>query len=179
MAWPQQRLKDPPDIHLPSGYTLRLYRPGDEARFYEIMALAGWPGWDDKKLHPWLMKILPAGWFMITHAASDEIAATAMCLHNYKGINPFQGELGWLACEPAHTGKGLGLAISAAVTRRLIEAGYNNIRLYTEDYRLPALKTYLKVGYIPVLYLPGMPERWRKICAKLDWPFTPQIWLPA
>lgn len=63
------------------------------------------------------MKILPAGWFMITHAASDEIAATAMCLHNYKGINPFQGELGWLACDPAHTGKGLGLAISAAVTR--------------------------------------------------------------
>ena len=179
MAWPQERLDRPPEIHLPDGYFMRLYQPGDEPIFYEIMALAGWPGWNDEKLKPWLMKILPAGWFMVIQEQTGQIVATAMCLHNYKGIHPFQGELGWLACNPAHTGRGLGLAVSAAVTRRLIEARYRNIRLYTEDYRLPALKVYLQLGYLPVLYLPEMLERWKDICGKLNWPFTPEAWLLA
>ncbi len=97
MVWPEHRLNAPPGVRLPHGYALRTYQRGDEARFYDLMALAGWPGWDDEKLRPWLAKILPEGWFMIIHQERAEIVATAMCLHNYKGTNPFQGEVGWLA----------------------------------------------------------------------------------
>ena len=176
MVWPEHLLNVPPAILLHSGYTLRTYHQGDEPLFYKVMELAGWPGWNDEKLLPWLSKILPEGWFMVVHKKRTEIVATAMCLHNYKESNPFQGELGWLACDPAHAGQGLGMAVSAAVTARLIDAGYRNIHLYTEDYRLPALKTYLKLGYIPFLYTPEMPERWKAICAQLQWPFTPEVW---
>jgi hypothetical protein len=38
------------------------------------------------------------------------------------------------------------------------------------------LKTYLKLGYFPFLYLPDMAERWRVICVPLGWPFTPAAW---
>jgi mycothiol synthase len=176
MIWPAKLLDTPPVVQLPSDYTMRLYRRGDESRFYEILELAGWEGWDDERLEPWLAKILPGGWFMVIHTKSNEIVATAMALHNYKGVHPFWGELGWLACDPAHTGKGLGMAVSAAVTARLIDAGYRNIQLFTEDYRLPALKNYLKLGYIPLLYAPDMQERWRAICTRLHWPFTPEDW---
>ena len=140
------------------------------------MELAGWPGWDDEKLQPWLAMILPQGWFMAVHEGSDEIVATAMALHNYTGLHPSWGELGWLAGDPAHSGKGLGMAVAAAVTTRLIDAGYRHIHLYTEDFRLAALKTYLKLGYIPLLYTPEMPERWEAICTQLHWPFTPGLW---
>ena len=115
MVWPQARLSTPPVPHLPPGYTLRTYRPGDEARFYEVMALSGWPGWDDEKLRPWLARILPASWFMVIHTASDQMVATAMGLHDPTDWHPFGGELGWVASDPAHAGQGLGRAVCAAV----------------------------------------------------------------
>ncbi len=177
MMWPKHLLNAPPIIQLPPGYKLRTYQQGDEPRFYEIMALVGWAGWNDEKLKPWLAKVLPNGWFMIVQAKSDKIVGTAMCLHNYKEMNPFQGELGWLAGDPKHGGKGLGMVASAAVTKRFIDAGYRNIRLYSEDYRLPALKTYLKVGYVPFLYETGMEQRWQVICEQLKWPFLPETWV--
>ena len=113
---------------------------------------------------------------MVVHEASNEIVASAMGLHDHSETHPFGGELGWLAADPAHTGKGLGMAACAAVTARLIEAGYRNIHPYTEHWRLAALKTYLKLGYIPFLYAPEMADRWRVICAQLQWPFTPEVW---
>ena len=175
MVWPEHLLNAPPAVRLPPGYTLRTYRQGDEPRFYKVMELAGWPGWDDEKLQPWLARILPDGWFMVIHEESSQIVATAMALHSE--VYPSGGELGWLACDPAHPGKGLGMAVSAAVTTRFIDAGYRNIHLYTEHWRLAALKIYLKLGYIPFLYTPEMPERWRVICAQLQWPFTPEVWM--
>jgi mycothiol synthase len=174
MVWPEHLLNAPPAVWLPPGYALRTYRRGDEPRFYEVMELAGWPGWNDEKLRPWVSRVLPEGWFMAIDEKSSEIVATAMALHSE--VCPSGGELGWLAGDPAHAGKGLGMAVSAAVTARFIHAGYRHIHLYTEDWRLPALKTYLKLGYIPLLHTPEMPERWRAVCVQLQWLFTPEVW---
>lgn len=146
MVWPADRIRKPPDVISPRGYTIRTYQPGDEERFYEIMRLAGWPGWNADKLKLSLSRILPDGWFMGIRDSTNDIVATAMCLHNYTERHPFWGDLGWLACDPHHTGKGLGYALSAAVTARFISAGYTHIGLHTEHYRLPAIKTYLKLG---------------------------------
>jgi mycothiol synthase len=87
--------------------------------------------------------------------------------------------LGWLAGDPVHAGKGLGLAVSASVIVRFIEEGFHKIHLYTEDDRLAALKTYLKLGFMPTLYTPEMPDRWRAICQQLRWPFTPDVWVSS
>jgi mycothiol synthase len=176
MVWPEHSLDAPPHVQLPPGYALRTFEWGDQPRFCELMALAGWPGWDDEKLQPWLERILPEGWFMAVHEDSDLIVASAMCLHSYSALHPFGGELGWLAGDPAHAGRGLGSVVSAAVTRRFLDAGYTDIHLYTEDFRFAALHTYLKLGYVPFLYLPEMAERWRTVCEQVGWPFTPEKW---
>ena len=68
------------------------------------------------------------------------------------------------------------MAVCAAVVRRLLQADYKNIYLKTDGWRLPALSIYLRQGWIPFLFLPDMEERWRDVCAKLDWPFTPEDW---
>ena len=68
----------------------------------------------------------------------------------------------------------MGLATCAAVTARFLSAGYRNIYLKTDDFRLPAIKIYLKLGYAPFLFTPEMKARWEAVCRKLDWPFTPQ-----
>ena len=140
------------------------------------MALAGWPGWNHEKLRPWAERQLPDGWLMAVHTASDTIVATAMALHDCAEFGVEGGELGWVAADPAYIGKGLGTTVSAAVTTRLLAAGYRHIHLYTDDWRLAALKTYLKLGYVPFLYEPGMEERWRTICDQLLWSFTPAEW---
>ena len=176
MVWPTSRNDSIPKPKLPIGYLLRTYLPGDEPRFFEVMSLAGWPGWNVETLQPWLAKVIPEGWFMVIHEPSDQIVCTAMALHNYKSIYPFWGELGWLAGDPEHSGKGLGLSAAAAVVKRLISGGYRSIQLFTEDYRLPAIRTYLRLGFVPSLYLSGMNFRWRELCTKLDWPFEPELW---
>ena len=170
MVWPKKRLQIKPMISLPPGYSLRTYRPGDEVQFFTLMESAGWPGWDDEKLRPWLFRILPDGWFMAIDQNSGKIAASAMATHDHTWRHPFCGEVGWVAADPAHTGKGLGMAITAAVTARFIEVGYRHIHLFTEHWRLPAIKTYLKLGYEPLTDSVEVEKLWQKIFLQLSWP---------
>ena len=145
-------------------------------RFFELMALAGWPDWDEAKLKPWLYRTLPAGWFMVVTEASDLIVATAMATHDHTWLRPFSGEVGWVAGDPAHKGRGLGTAVVAVVTASFIEIGYPSIHLFTEHYRLPALNIYLRLGYVPLLYRPEMVDLWKEVCGELGQPFTPEKW---
>ena len=164
---------------MPVGYTLRTYRPGDEPQFYTLMSRAGWPGWDDAKLEPWVARIVPGGWFHAVDDATGTLVASAMGLHSHSPDHPFGGELGWVAGDPDHAGKGLGAVVCAAVTARLIAGGYQNIHLYTEHWRFAALRTYFKLGYIPYLYTADMPERWRVVCQQINWPYSPEQWRQA
>ena len=141
------------------------------------MELAGFTGWTDETLAPWTLKILPEGWFLVVHQESGEVVATAMANHNPNERHPFAGELGWVAAHPAHAGKGLGMAVCGAVVNRLRRGGYSRIYLNTDDFRLPALKTYLKLGWQPFIFVPDMEQRWREIYTKLNWPMRPEEWL--
>ena len=119
MMWPSARLHTPPQPQLPVGYRLRLYQPGDETRFYEVMALSGWPGWDATKLEPWLARIPPQSWWMVVWRPDDadnnndndaeRIVASAMGLHDHTDWHPFGGELGWV--EWKKPGFDLGLEL--------------------------------------------------------------------
>lgn len=170
MIWPQDLLNSPPAVILAPGYSLRAYQPGDEPGYYKLMTLAGFEEWNDEYLTEWIGRILPGNWFMAVQEATGEIVATAMGCHDHSELHPFGGALGWVAGHPAHAGKGLGMAVSAAVTARLIGAGYRDIHLHTEDERLAAVKVYLRLGYVPFLYAPGMENRWQAIYSKLNWP---------
>jgi len=174
MIWSGSKSSRALNVQLQTGYQLRSHQAGDQPRFFEIMDLAGWSGWDDEKLAPWLPRILPEGWFMIIHKGSDKIAASCMAL--ISDTFPDSGELGWLACDPAHQGLGLGMVASAAVTKRFVDDGYETIHLYTEHFRLAAIKIYLKLGYTPLLTPPKMSEIWKMVCQQVYWPFTPANW---
>ncbi|MBV7337138.1 GNAT family N-acetyltransferase [Chloroflexi bacterium TSY] len=177
MVWPNHFLNQPPSVYLPEGYSIRTFRPVDKEQFYTLMRLVGFPIDNDEQFKLAYSKLIPNRWFMILDDLLNTIVATAMCLHNYKDLAPPWGTVGWLACDPEHQGKGLGYSISAAVTGRFIESGYTNIELYTEYYRLPALKTYLKLGYTPHLYSDEVSEIWTDVCKQVNWPYTPDEWL--
>jgi len=164
MVWPQQRLGRPPDGSLPEGYTLRTFRPGDAAEHIRLMHSAGFVSWNEEQLAGAMDKCLPNGFFVVEHNTSGpfdrlragRLVATAMAHHQPLPHHPCGGELGWVAGDHEHKGKGLGYAVCAAATRRLIEIGYRNIYLRTDDFRLAAIKVYLKLGYVPFLFAPDM-----------------------
>lgn len=172
MIWPQGcRITPSP---LPEGYTLRTYQPGDEPGFYALMDSVGWTGWDEHKLNPWLYRILPQGWFFAVY--EDKIVGTCMATHDPTWEVPFCGEVGWTAVHPDHQGVGIGTAVVGVVVERFLQAGYSVIHLYTEVWRLAALKVYLRMGFVPYLQPPETIEQWGEICAQLDWHFTPEMW---
>jgi len=65
-------------------------------------------------------------------------------------------------------GKGLGFAVCAAVLTKHYEDGFYECFLTTHDWRLPALKHYIKLGFIPILNHESVRSRWGKILKILD-----------
>jgi mycothiol synthase len=172
MTWPVARLGRPA-VRAPDGYALRTFRPGDEPRFYELMAQAGWPGWDGDRLRPWAARVPPDGWIVAVDAISGQVVASAMGVLDDAVGAAADGELGWVAADPGRAGRGLGAAVAAAATARLVDLGCRRIHLRSEDFRLAALRTYLRIGYAPVLDRPEVVERWTEISRRVGWPLEP------
>jgi len=108
---------------------------------------------------------------MAVHVESDMIVSTCMATHDHTWHTPFCGEVGWTATHPAHTDQGLGTIVVSAVTKRFLDAGYRNIHLYTEIWRLAALKIYLKLGYVPLINSSEDEGLWQDIYEQLNMPF--------
>src|SRR5262249_25871926 len=175
MKWPSASRRHCPPVNPLAQYAVRTFRIGDEQAFLTLMSYLDFEPWDEAKLAYNMNRIIPEGWFFATDF-SHQIVATAMCLHNYSGRSPFTGDVGWVACHPDHRGQGLGRCLCASATRRFLKAGYTAIQLHTEYYRLPAIKTYLNLGYVPSIASPETLALWEGVCAKLSWPLTPEAW---
>jgi RimJ/RimL family protein N-acetyltransferase len=111
---------------------------------------------------------LPGGFFAVEHFASGLLVSSCLALRpgvfeKYSHV----GSLGWLVTDPDYGGRGLATAVVQAVMNRLHDEGYTESYLSTEDERLAAIHIYLKLGWEPLLYMPGMDERWEGINTNL------------
>jgi predicted dehydrogenase/GNAT superfamily N-acetyltransferase len=156
-----------PPVNVAPGYTLRQYRPSDYAQYDALMRLVGFGEFKPERVEDIQRRCLPGGFFVIEHAASGKLVATAWAAHNPSRLHPNGGSLEYVAADPDHKGHGLGQAVSAVVTRLLVERGYETIFLQTDDWRLPAIVCYLRLGYEPLMYEPDMPARWAAVHAEL------------
>jgi mycothiol synthase len=178
MLWPRSLLAVSPPVTIPEGYTLRPYSDGDEQRLFPLFASEGWtitaPEWQD-----YTDRILPDGLFVVWHVANNQPVGTAGAIHNPRAGRyyfPFGGALAYLVVHPDHRGRGLGVGLAALVVQRLRAAGYVNIWVGVQGFRLPAIKTYLRIGFVPFLHQDGLAARWKRICEDIEWPFAPEIW---
>ena len=71
------------------------------------------------------------------------------------------GIVHWVGTHPEHAGRGLGLALVARVLDDFAERGYPDAVLQTDDFRLPAIRMYLKLGFTPVYEVEGEDHRAR------------------
>ena len=80
---------------------------------------------------------------------------------------PASGYLHWVAVDPAHQGQKLGHSVSLAVLREFQALGCSDAVLETQDHRLPAIKTYLALGFKPERLDEAHRLRWERINAVL------------
>lgn len=77
------------------------------------------------------------------------------------------GYLHMVAALPEYRGLGLGAVVCQAVLDFFAGRGIARILLNSDDWRLAALKTYLNLGFLPVLNDFDMADRWQAIYEKL------------
>lgn len=145
-------------------YRLRTYRPGDEDAWLALLSSGVFGSWD----HPRLARMLAgergplprSGIFFVTMA--DEPVGTA-CAFLHPDECGDVAELGWVVVHPKHRGHGLSLQVCRAVLGFVRALDHSYVYLLTEDFRLAAIKTYLRLGFVPEMVDPSHPGRWQAI----------------
>jgi mycothiol synthase len=176
MVWPISRLPVAPAPVVSDGYSVRCLE--DDLSAVRAVIDSDEPI-DDQAWEAFRDGIIPAGAFLIVETSSGKPVATASALHNPRATRyyfPFGGEIGYVTVDPGHRGKGLGRAVVALVVARLIEAGYRNIFLGVQGWRLPAVKCYLRLGFVPLLHRDDLLPRWRWICEQIGWAIQEAEW---
>ena len=80
-----------------------------------------------------------------------------------------QGYIHMVACKPECRGKGFGHLLNKIAVGVLKAEGMRSAYLTTDDWRLAAIKTYLKAGFVPDLKTqPDFMDRWQNIYKQLN-----------
>lgn len=178
MVLPTDAYAQVPQLAVKPPLVLRTFVRGqDEAEYVRVMHLAGFTAWNTNRIDACFERLVGDGCYVVEDAATKKIVATSMATDQPTPLHPEGGELGWVAGDPDYAGQGLGLAVCAAVSRHLIRAGYQHIYLSTDDWRLPAIKLYLRLGYQPLLFDDAMEPRWRVVYEQLNWPMECHRWI--
>ena len=159
MAWPTSRRRQLPINPFPDGYQANVVV--DREEFTRVQAEIGWT-MRDGQWEELVNGLVPGTMTFAEHIDTGELVAVACGTSEDRTIS----DLGWVAVVPEHRGRGLGKAVCGAVTEQLLEAGYEQLRLSTQHYRLAALHIYIALGYEPIID-PATSENWRQVYREL------------
>ena len=165
-------LLDLPGIKMPSGYRLRTYQENDDWHWANVINGSFGGSRTDADARDQIVdrpEFEPTGLFFSTY--QDQPVGTA-CAWKWNNADEKEvGQLHMVGVIPEHSGHRLGKWISLAVLHYLYQQGFKCAVLGTDDFRLPAIKTYLNLGFIPIYVDDDQPERWQAIFKKLKLPF--------
>lgn len=151
---------------LSADYELRLYRPGDAPVLAGVLSRAfDDPDWTPDRIDRALINAADvAKTFVITYKGLPVATASAQLLPQQF---PGSGCVHWVAVDPQQRGARLGYAVSLAVLHAFVGLGCRDAVLFTDDHRLPAIKTYLALGFVPRMADDSHPSRWSEVETRL------------
>jgi len=156
-------------VSLPAGYSIRSYRDGDTANWDRIIGdsfRSDARGKFDREMasDP---AFLPERVLFV--CKGDEAVGTASAWHvprHGDGV----GYLHYVGVLSSETGRALGYQVSLACLHLMVGESRACAMLQTDDFRIPAIKTYLKLRFEPLLVHENQRERWRGIFEQLGRP---------
>jgi glycosyltransferase involved in cell wall biosynthesis/GNAT superfamily N-acetyltransferase len=151
-----------PRLELPECFSTRAATESDLAAWAELMnGPMGY--WDEAraKRELWGDHDVLEGGVQLLLDPREELVGSATAKRS--GTEPNAGYLHMVFVAPELQGRGLGRAISLAALDRMIGAGLKAAILETDDWRLGAIRTYLKLGFEPDLAADDHDARWRRV----------------
>ena len=171
-----------PQIRMPEGWTIRSMKSGEETVWVEICGAEFWKPEEMTAPERWQKTmgddpgVLPEHVYFACDQADQPMATATLRLLKTEQLShypPSQAGLAYLhyvAARPEARGLGAGSAVTAHVLQSGTMLGLTDCVLTTDDHRLAAIKSYLRLGFIPVLYDETMPDRWQTIFGSLQIP---------
>lgn len=155
-----------PARELPAGYEIRTFRPGDREALKDAVIALTIERMTDEKLDEKILchaGLVPAeSLFIVWHG--EKPVGTAC---GYLTPEAGKGTLHMVSVLASESGHGLGMLVCAKAIEWLIGQKTPVIDLTTDDFRLPAVMSYLRLGYLPVIDDEEMLTRWRNVFAQL------------
>lgn len=151
-----------PELILPEGFSIHTHKEGMEKIWEDIIE-------DAFGMHFDFEFLINAGDYSpekVLYLKKDEkIIATTTAVENSK--YPGEGWFRMVGVRKDAQGMGAGKKISLAALNSLKARGYKSAVLSTDDFRIPAIKLYLSVGFEPVYEDSTHKARWQKIFEQL------------
>ena len=164
-----EALENCPPPTIPEGYFLHTLQRGDEEKYSDLLYSAGFRKWDLADVEKARQKCLENGIFILVEKSTGRFAACAYCNRGPVPGEEGGGILGMVAVAPDLRGHHLAEVVCRAVIQKFREHSYTRLCLFTDETRLPALKTYLKLGWKPVIRSEDSLQSWQNIAGMLNW----------
>ncbi|MBS3763749.1 MAG: GNAT family N-acetyltransferase [Planctomycetes bacterium] len=172
---PQLRMKRPHLQNLPlsqvaPGYYIRTYRDGDSGNWQVILAQSFDRDPDSFSFDKMMRRDPAFRPERIFFVCQDEEPVGTVSAWRRPAVDPEAGIIHWLGVMPGHGGKALGRSLVTEALQSMAEDELKRAFLLTDDFRLPALKTYLNCGFEPQLVHENQRDRWKKVFQQLRMP---------
>lgn len=163
-----------PKVRDPSpGYKLRQATLEDHRSYTQTFATT----YDDPSPFGDLMKhTIPGGFFVVEHMPTGTVVAASTAAIYKKSQYPEGHSLQWVVAHTDHRATGSGQATVAAATQILADTAPKHSYLTTDDFRIPAISIYLKLGWKPLLFQDDQISRWARVFGILEMPFDEKDW---
>jgi mycothiol synthase len=158
-----------PSTILPNQHSLDHYVTGDEAEWISLLHRCGFSMFTGERAATALARevvqfLLPQGG-VFAYDGQQLVACAAACARPEFAPNAVLMYVGVL---PDYRGAGLGAAVVAEVLAVARRSGFPGVTLLTDDDRLAAIRTYLRVGFVPdAASDPAAKKRWKRVMNQL------------
>lgn len=153
-----------PPFSLPHGFSLHNHKEGTEENWEALIEKAFSSHYSFEACIKNGGDYSPERVLYIAEGDRDIATATAV----EKADFPGEGWFRMVGTVPEARGKGAGRLVCLAALHSLAARGYKTAVLSTDDIRIPAIKLYLSLGFVPIYTHESHAERWEKIFAELN-----------
>lgn len=144
---------------LPGGYRLRPYAEGDMSSLVATLADSFREYWDAPRVARELTAA-PDVQTVYVVAHGDTVVGTASSRF-VPTRYPDAGYIHWVGVSSEHLRRGIASALLVRVLHEFKERGYPAAVLETDDFRIPAIRSYMKLGFVPIYDVLGEDHRAR------------------
>ena len=154
-----------PEMSVPEPYVIRSEVPGDDKAWEKIITESFQEVFsydmmtEDKAYRP--ERVL-----FVTDGEGVPVATAASWVtSDYPADCAVLHMVGALA---EHSGHRLGFYVCLAAMVHAGKEGFSRMVLRTDDFRIPAIKTYLRLGFVPCIVHENHIGRWQEILRKIN-----------